>query len=208
MHRVLHDGIIDGLRRTGQEGDISEADEIHVAVGVENSVTAETQHRRLQSLHLLEKGLGREQEHAAVPVIFAGGEVTFCRGAIWFFHKTLDGKHAGRLGERTRAFDIAIPSFGRCWFDAEGHQRAAARCPGSLCNRLMESLDVCDYVIGRHQQHQALRIVFQNLEGGNGSSRRGVAPGRLQNDARIVHARGTQLLRDQEPGPLLALKSR
>ena len=46
-----------------------------------------SQQFRLQPLQLGEEGAGLEQEHAAVPVIVAGGEVAGCGGGIGLFDK-------------------------------------------------------------------------------------------------------------------------
>ena len=104
-----------------------------------------------------------EQEHAAVPEIVSGGQISRRRCQIRLFDKILNRKGARHVHERAAPLDIAITGFRRRRPDAECHHRAGASSRCRDIDSCLERLDIAHDVIGRHYQSQAFRIILQYL---------------------------------------------
>ena len=104
-----------------------QADEVEIARGGGDGFLHRRLHRRLPDGRARrQEAIGAEEEHAAVPEIFARGEIALGRRRI----RLLDeGRHlaaARRIRQRLAAPDIAIARLRRAGRDAEGDQRSAS----------------------------------------------------------------------------------
>src|ERR1700722_12342730 len=87
MFGVLHDGIVDRLRRACGKGLFVETEEIEVAAALRHGFAATFDDLGFEPLQFVEIGLGAENENAAIPIIVARFYVALCRLAIGLFFK-------------------------------------------------------------------------------------------------------------------------
>ena len=106
------------------------------------------------------------------------------------------------------AADIAETSLWRVRRDAEGHEGAGRRKRGGIANGGGKAIGVSDDVIGRRDQHQGFAVLRREHQRGNCRCRRGVAPDRLQHDARWRRADFAHLFGQDEAVALVAEQKR
>ncbi len=97
---------------------------------------------RLQALHLLDEPPCLEQEHAAVPGIFAAREIGFGGLAVWLLDELGDREAARSLVEHLSALDVAVAGFRPVGRDAEGDQPAGLGGAGAGRNHGLEAGNV------------------------------------------------------------------
>ena len=193
----FHDGIVDRIAGAGREGFAIEPQEIAVALAARQGVPCALDHRRLGLAQFLEITRGAEREHAAVPEIFAAGEIGLGRRQVGLLDETFDGARAA-FG-RSRRLDIAVAGFGRRRHDAESDQGPLLRRrqggqhggpePGFVANHMIR---------GQDQQH---RIIARGhrLQRGHGDRGRRVATHRFEQEGGRCRPDLTQLFGHDEP---------
>ncbi len=157
------------------------------------------QHRRGEAFQFRQEGRGAEQEHTAVPVIIAGGQITLGGGLVGFFDKAFHRTNASII-QRSAGLDVAIAGFRGGGDDAEGDQVSGFRLRRDLENRGAKAGDIGDDMIGGQDQQQwiSAAILALGVQGGDSDCWRGVAAHRFEHDRGGMDAHRPQLLGDHE----------
>ena len=224
-HRIaglLHHGVVDRVAAAGTEGLGIDPHEIEVGLGgLERRLRGRRDVRRL-CRQFTQIAARAEEEHAAVPVVLAGGDEALGGGKIRLLDEAVDGVDRVRsTGARQtrqrlgRPADVAVARLGGLRDHAEGHEpprlsRRQRRPYGRL-----EGRPVTHHMVGGQHEQQGARVSGirgvarrgsrrQRHMSGQGDGRGGVAPDGLQHDPRALHARLTQLLGHHEAVGLVA----
>ena len=160
---VFHHGVVNRLGGAGEKCGLVHAHEIAVMTRLLHGGAAGRQDVRALRLQRLQIARGAKQEHAAVPVVLAAGQVLFGGGQIGFLDKGLDARHARFEG---RGADVAVAGFGILRHDAEGHQAACCRSRLRQAHGGMEGCRVGDGVIRRQHQQQGVFALGRGQQGG------------------------------------------
>ena len=156
MPGLLHDRVVDGVRRACGEGIGIEPYEIGIPDGIGDGRCRALRNLGLVVFEFLEEGSGAEQEHAAVPGEFPAFQVS-CGGlGIWFFHELRDLPDA--LGNRhgTVGPDVTVAGLGAVRDDAEGNQVSRQSGLPACPDGCLECRGVRDGMIRRQYQHQQI----------------------------------------------------
>ncbi|CCJ92010.1 hypothetical protein BN132_3938 [Cronobacter turicensis 564] len=206
-HRVggfFHHRVVDGLFRAGQEGFFIDADKIEIRVNGAHGFFAGVQDIRAVFGELFQVATGAEQEHAAVPVIFAAVNVGLRGFQIRFFDELRDAEGDGvdrhvRIRDFATA-DVAVAGFRQVRHDAEGDQLAALGERHRGAYGIAKRVFVLNDMVSRQYQHQriGLRAVAFCRQRRQRDSRRGVTSGWLQNDVFGQLVKLAQLLGDDK----------
>ena len=200
---LLHDGVVDGVAGRGQEGGLVHAAEVHVALALGDGGLAGREDGRRVALHLGDPGIGAQGEDAAVPVVFAGLHVALGGGEVGLFDEPAD--LVGRAArEGVAAPDVAVAGLGMARHDAVGDQVAGIGEGDALLHRGLEDGLVGDDVIGGHDHHHRVGILFEQVQGGDGERRCGVASFGFEQDGAGLEADALDLLGHQEAMFLVA----
>ena len=227
-HRIaglLHHGVVDRVAAAGTEGLGIDPHEIEVGLGgLERRLRGRRDVRRL-CRQFTQIAARAEEEHAAVPVVLAGGDEALGGGKIRLLDEAVDGVDRVRsTGARQtrqrlgRPADVAVARLGGLRDHAEGHEpprlgRRQRRPYGRL-----EGRPVTHHMVGGQHEQQGARVSGtrgvgrgirrgsrrQRHMSGQRDGRGGVAPDGLQHDPRALHARLTQLLGHHEAVGLVA----
>jgi hypothetical protein len=200
---VLHHRIVDRVGRAIGERRLVEPAEILVAARALERLPARGEHVGPQPRELAHVLRRRKQEDAAVPKEIAGRDIALGGGSVGLFDKPRDLEHTpiqpgGGAGERLAALDIAVAGLGPLRMDAESHETSRPRGDGGALDRGLECGHILDRVVGRHHQHQRLRIGLDEKQRGDRRGRRGVAADRLQQQCLRRRLDTAQLLGDDK----------
>ena len=91
---LFHDRVVDAVGGAVQKGLALRTQKIQVSAGVGHGGAAGLRNRRGVSPQFFEVSRRREQEHTAVPVVAALGQVGLCRRGIRLLDKAVQGKQA------------------------------------------------------------------------------------------------------------------
>ena len=152
-------------------------------------------HVRRETPQLVQQGLDRRNEIAAVPVE-AGGQVAFGLGPVRLLHKPRDRGQAwpGRL-------DIAEGRRGCGRLDTEGHDAPVFRCFDRLGHDAPKSDRIRDIVVGRHEDGGGPGVETGDPERGGRHRGCGIPSFRFE-DQFAFNAQGGKLCLDMLPmGP-------
>jgi hypothetical protein len=201
---VLHDRVVDGIGRRGQERLASDAHEIEVHAGLLAGAAAGSGDGRGVPLELGQIARGAEQEHAAVPQVLAAGEVLGGALRVRLFDESPHAAHRAG-GERFTGANVAVGGFRARRLHAESDQLPAARGGQTLLDGASKRWRVRNHVVRRqHQQHGIVIAAREAAQRRQRHRRCGVAPGRLEQDLGVVYTGSAQLLGHQETVFLVA----
>ncbi|MNF64241.1 hypothetical protein D3C84_459650 [compost metagenome] len=146
---------------------------------------------------LFQVAAGTEQEHAAVPEVFAGADKFGGGLLVGFFDKLLDLEG---MGARIAAvgLDVAEAGFRTCRRNAEQHQIAFERLLLCVFQCGAQSGDVADHMVGRKDQHELIAAFGNQLEGCQRHRRCGVAAEGFEQDRLRRAADGGKLFVDEK----------
>ena len=114
-----------------------------------------------------------------------------CR--IGFLDEFADDMGAGNPRQRLTNFNVAIAGFRRRRLHTEGHDPPVLGRGNRHRERRMQRRQILHRMIGRHHPQHCIRIGFGNQQRRRQDRRGGVAPNRLQQDARAGQAGFAQL---------------
>ena len=200
--RLLHDGIVDRIVRTGRERVTTDPDEVQIGFGRSVGIGGRSKNLRRVTTERIEIALCLEQEHAGIPDIAPVVDVGLRRRQVGLLDETADAVAA--LGQFLAAGDVAIPDFRPIGVDAERHQPILVGQHRGPSHRVAECNLILDQVIGGKNQHGRLRVIGQQVQRRNGDRRRGIARHRFQQDATMRHPDLLELLTDHETMVLAA----
>ena len=169
--RVLHDGVIDGIRRGGGKRRGVDPDEIQVPGAGGPGLAAGGMDRRRKAGKLVQVDRGLKQEDPAVPGAATVGQepLGLCEGGL--LDEPVHPEDTG--GGRGPAADVAVARLRPRGGDTEGHQRSV---PGNGCGggrRRVECRVRLNDVVGRQHQEQRVlaRVACGQSRQGNGRRR-------------------------------------
>jgi hypothetical protein len=189
--------MVDGNIGSFLEGLGSKAQKIEIRHGAVDGLRARLKDLRVLALELLQELPCRQQEDAAVPGMFAGGDVFLGRSAIRLLLEADDLVHVAAVGGLAM-MDIAVAGHRARGRDPEQHEGAVLCRMQARFHCRMECRHVVDTVIGRHQEDDAVRVAASSQDGGDRCCRSCIAAHRLQNDLALLAADFSELLRDDE----------
>ena len=106
--------------------------------------------------------------------------------------------HAGQVGQHLAHFDITVSRFRRSRSHSEGDEPAGASGRDRLRQGSVEGLHIADRVVcGEHPQN-GVGILLRHQKRRRSDGRGGIAPDRLQQDARAFDAGRAHLLGNEE----------
>lgn len=193
---LFHHRVVDGVGGARVQRGLGEAQEIAVGARVGVGLLAGREHVGAMSLELVEPCAHPHQEHSAVPVVFAGFEITPGRRRIGL----LDERGDRVVGA---ALDVAVAGLGARRRHAEGHEPAGARERDAFGDRTLKRARILDHVIRGHDEHEVVGRVRERQRRKRERGR-GVAAHRFEDDGARRPAERAQLFRDEEPVFLVA----
>src|SRR6266851_4159443 len=120
---ALHHGIVDGVRRAGRERSRIQPQKIEVALARLPRRLCCSQNVGAEALKFLEKALGLEREHAAVPEKPVARNIPPRRLQVGLLDETLDPVAVLAPGYGLAALDITVPGDGSARRDSESDER-------------------------------------------------------------------------------------
>ncbi|MNO96127.1 hypothetical protein D3C76_877890 [compost metagenome] len=155
-------------------------------------------------LQFLQVAAGAEQEHAAVPVVAAVLDELAGAGLVGFLDEALDTLHAFRQAVAGGGADVAVAGFRAHGGDAEEHHLALFRGIGGQRQGTLEGALVVEHVVGGEHQQQLVAAFGDQLHGGDGHRRRGIAAEGFEQDRLGGELQFGELILDDEAVVLVA----
>ncbi|CRS25503.1 hypothetical protein PAERUG_P48_London_17_VIM_2_01_13_06314 [Pseudomonas aeruginosa] len=159
-------------------------------------------------LQFFQVAAGAEQEHAAVPVVAAGGDELAGAGFVGLLDEALhpaDAFRQLRIGARA---DVAVAGLGAAGGNAEEHHLALFGGVGGQRQGLLEGALVLDHVVGGKDQQQFVAAFGDQFHRGDGHRRRRVAAEGFEEDRLARQVLCLQLFLDDEAVLLVAHQQR
>ena len=191
----FHDCIVDRIRGTGRETGLVQAQEVGIYRCFFQRLAGQLDHARIILGQFLEITGSQEREHAAVPEIFAAGDIGLGRGLVGLLDEAQDIAHT----LARRGIDVAVAGFRGGRDNAKGNQIAGLGRFHRDQHGGAECILVRDHMVGwQHQQHRVLPVLH-GADRSHGNGRRGIAPHRFQDQRGWRNADLAQLLGNHEP---------
>ena len=193
----LHHGIVDRIRWAGRKHGGVGAHKVEVAHRAVHGRTASFQNIGAADVQGLQPHAGAHQKQAAVPEVVTPVQIGLRRHGVGLLGKT--GDQAGAVGVVCALLHIAVTRF-----RAVGHntksQHGCAPCGNGhrLLHRCVQRGTVSNHMVCWHHQQQRVCPTGLRLQRCQGQRGCGVAPHRLQHDARGRQTHRLQLAGRQE----------
>ncbi|SWI85627.1 Uncharacterised protein [Klebsiella pneumoniae] len=159
------------------------ADKVAAAVGGADRSRADFENIRAEFCQFGEILFRPEHEHAAVPVIFSGGQIGLRTLQVRLLDKAGDLiRRVFPFPQRITALDIAVAGFGGVRNDTEGDQMVSLRILLRDANGVVEDLLIIDDVVRCQDKHQRVIAILRGLQRREGDGRCRVAAHRLEDD--------------------------
>ena len=191
----FHHRVVDRIGRTGGKTGLVQAQEVGVHGRLVQGLPRQLDHARLVLAQLLEVARGKEGEHAAVPEIFAAGDIGFGGCLVRFFDEAQHVAHA----LARRGIDVTVARFRRRGHDAEGDQITGLGRFHRNQHRGAECSLVRNHMVGRQYQQHRVVATLHGAQRSHGDGGGRVAADRFQDQRGRRGADLAQLLGDHEP---------
>ena len=162
--------------------------------GARQSSFGPPNHLRGSLVEFVQVSAGPEDEHAAVPRVAAGLDITAGGGTVGFLPEGGDAVRAGEAIYRITVLDVTVSGLGPVGDDPQRHQPSGPSGVGGQADRFRESPDVRDDVVGRHHRQDVVL-----LDGQRGGRRRGsgAPPERFQQGGAVASSDLTEMIDDR-----------